>query len=164
MTMTRRDSSPTPVALHIALLSPRHPNYLNPYFFIHLIIFVCPPEGGLGSSGIKQTCSPMGLVLIAMTVRVVVGLILKFHIWLLMSFADFGFFQADVPLAHLFEPRSSGASLWFRGSPLALFVSCARSFLLLMTSRWTSSPPPRVEPGVGVWASPDLGRVCALFL
>ena len=35
-----------------------------------------PPEGGLSSSRLKHTCSPMGLVLIAMSVRVMVGLIL----------------------------------------------------------------------------------------
>ena len=35
MTMTRRDSSSTPIALHIALLSPRHSFCLNSYFFIH---------------------------------------------------------------------------------------------------------------------------------
>ena len=42
----------------------------------HFFFFVCPPEGGLGSSRIKQTCSPMGLVLVAMSVRVVVAPIL----------------------------------------------------------------------------------------
>ena len=41
---------------------------------------VCLPEGGFGSSRIKQACFPMGLqyvVLIAMSIRVVVGLILR---------------------------------------------------------------------------------------
>ena len=42
------------------------------------VVLVCPPpDGDLGSSRINQTCSPMGLVLIAMSVRAAVGLIFR---------------------------------------------------------------------------------------
>ena len=44
MTMTRRDSSSTPNALHIALLSPRHSFCLNLYLFIHSFFSHLPSD------------------------------------------------------------------------------------------------------------------------